>query len=290
MKINPECVACLIKRALYEANLVDPDLASVAVAEATNILAREYNPNDPDVSARIASKMHARVYEILSSEDPYAAIKDRSNKIAVGLLPHARELVEHAENPLWMASLVAVAGNVLDFGIRGAIAGPEDFEEVFDSIVDEGYGIDHTPEAFSLLGPGKKVAYLTDNCGEVVFDSIFWEILMDMGVDLTVVVKGKPILTDATLDDIEGLGLKDHANRFFTTGTGVVGLERSLLPQETLDAMLDADLIISKGMANFEALSEEDFRPIIYLMRTKCQPIASHANAPLDANVAKLYR
>ncbi|MDG6221128.1 MAG: ARMT1-like domain-containing protein [Candidatus Thermoplasmatota archaeon] len=290
MRIHPQCIPCLINRALYEANIFDETKAALVVSEATKILAELYNPEDPDVSARIASSVHARVYEILGTEDPYSEMKKLSNQAALALLPMAREMVSSSKDPLRTAALCSAAGNVLDFGIEGASSGPEQFMGQFKDIVTEGFAVDELHEAFSLLKPGSSVVYLTDNCGEIVFDQLLWEEMRKMGVRVVVVVKEKPILTDATMDDVEELGLYEKADRFLTTGTGVVGLEPSLLPAETEKEMRGADLILSKGMANFESLSEEDYLPILFIMRTKCQPIANHAHAPTDANVAKLYK
>ncbi|MCK4717540.1 MAG: DUF89 family protein [Thermoplasmata archaeon] len=289
MRADPQCIPCLLRRALYEANLVDPKKAAIVVAETTRILAEEYDPDAPEVSAKIASKLHSRVYEILGTDNPYKDVKRGSNEAAASLLPRAREMIERSEKPWHTAALISVAGNLIEFGISGAAKDPEEFLEMFGGVVREGFTVDDTEQAFSLLGPGKKAVYLIDNCGEIVLDSLFWDVLRAEGAEVTVVVKGKPILTDATMDDVRDMALEEHADHFITTGSGAVGLEPSSLPLETEKAMREADLIISKGMGNFEALSEEDYRPILYLMRTKCEPIANHANAPLNVNVAKLY-
>ena len=50
-----------------------------------------------------------------------------------------------------------------------------------------------------------------------------------------------------------------------------------------------ADLIICKGMANYEAFSETAYRPIVYLLKVKCQSIAEDMHLPLGIHAVKLY-
>ena len=58
---------------------------------------------------------------------------------------------------------------------------------------------------------------------------------------------------------------------------------------ETREAIEGADLVISKGMANLESLSDSDIRPIAYLLRTKCDPVAGTVGEAKDINCAKLF-
>jgi uncharacterized protein with ATP-grasp and redox domains len=68
-----------------------------------------------------------------------------------------------------------------------------------------------------------------------------------------------------------------------------VGIDLSTVPEETRLAIVEADLIISKGMANFESLSDADVGPIAYLLRTKCDPVARSIGEAKDINVVKLF-
>ena len=102
-------------------------------------------------------------------------------------------------------------------------------------------------------------------------------------------VKGAPILTDATLEDASETGVNGKADRVLTTGSNAVGVNLDEAPYDLVEALNSSSLIISKGMANYESLSEYDFKPIAYLLRAKCEPIANSLGVKKGWNVAKLY-
>ena len=288
MRIHDECVPCLLQRVRFEATISNPDRSMEALLAA----AREIGDSCPgDVSAQVATRAHRAAYEALGTRDPYAEQKKRSNEVALRLLPRARELLEGtpADDRLRTAALLSIVGNVLDFGIGGGLADPEGLEGAFDELVEQGLGRDDTDGMEALLGPGRRVAYLADNCGEVVFDLLLLEELRSRGCHVTLVVKGDPILTDATREDVAQLGLEDAVDQVVDTGPLAVGVDLSTVPESTRAAILDADLVVSKGMANFESLSDSDVRPIAYLLRTKCDPVASSIEEKKDLNVLKLF-
>lgn len=246
-------------------------------------------PND--VSAEVATRAHRAAYEALGTDDPYAEQKRLSNEVALKLLPRARELYRTCapEDRLRTATLLSIVGNVLDFGIEGGLADPGMMEDAFGDLVAQGLGRDDTDRMADLLVPGTRVAYLTDNCGEIVFDQILLEELRGRGCSVTLVVKGDPILTDATREDVEELELESMVDRVVDTGPLAVGVDLTTVPVGTRRTIEDADMVISKGMANLESLSDSDIRPIAYLLRTKCDPVAGTVGEAKDINVAVLF-
>jgi uncharacterized protein with ATP-grasp and redox domains len=133
------------------------------------------------------------------------------------------------------------------------------------------------------------VLFFTDNCGEIIFDKLLCKRIKDFNVHLGLVVRGEPILTDATLEDVHDFGLEKVVDDVFTTGCFAVGVNFDLLPEGLAKALKDADFIISKGMANYETFSETDIGPIAYLLRTKCEPVAEDMGLDKDINVVKVY-
>ena len=287
MKVSPQCVPCLLRRAIYEAELAGPEKVPAAIRAACAVFARSYRPGR--VSARLATQVHRAVYSVLGTRDPYREIKRQSNEVALGMLPVARRIVARSKDRLRAAMLCSIAGNLLDFGIRSDLSGPEDLRRAFSGIIREGLSVDDTKRARRLLRPGARVVYFADNCGEIVLDLLVFRELRRLGAGVTLVVKGEPILTDATIDDVDELGLRSEVDRVLETGSFAVGVDLDRMPAALRRAMRDCDLMISKGMANFESLSGTNWRPIIHLMRTKCVPVASAAGAPMDASIAKLW-
>jgi uncharacterized protein with ATP-grasp and redox domains len=292
MKITETCVPCLIKRIIFEANLstVDEEKKKQAIKEALQILAHEYNPSK--VSATVATQVHKRVYDILEDNDPYDSLKQESNKIAQSLISKANALIKKARDPLKMSMICSIAGNTMDYGIEGGSSTPQSLAHSFESIVQDGLGYDDLDILQDILSKSKNIILFTDNCGEIVFDKLLCRELRYTYPDIHIilVVKGEPVLSDATIKDAEDLDFGSVVDEIFTTGCFAVGVDFSQLPPLVTQRLDDADLIICKGMANYEAFSETSYRPIAYLLRSKCEPIASAMNVPQNKNIIKVYR
>ena len=210
--------------------------------------------------------------------------------MAVGfdLLPKAEALIAQSNDKLNTAILCSIVGNVLDFGIDGSLQTPEELKTNFDRIYNEGLGHNDVDKIKQYLKKDAKLLFFTDNCGEIVFDKPLCKELKKYGVKIIVVVKGKPILSDATLLEAKQTNLKEVVDEIITTEHYAIGFDVKNQSATLRTHLEHADLIISKGMANFEALSETEYKPILYLMRTKCNPVAAALHLPKNINVAKL--
>ncbi len=286
MRMTPECVPCLIRRVLFEAEEVDGGASVKAVRNAARMLGELFDGDG--CSATIATMVHRETYRILGSKDPYARLKRRSNDVGLGLYPSAERSVRRSRNPLRDSFLYAIVGNVLDFGIGAGFDSPEDLKGEFDRLVGEGLGHDDTPKVRKLLKKGARVVYLTDNCGEIVLDRLALRELKRFGVDLTLVVKQEAILTDATLKDIVDLEMEEIVDKVVEAPGFAVGIDLDSIEGDFGRLLEGADLIVAKGMANFESLSETDLAPIAYLLRTKCRPVAKAMGLKKDINAVKL--
>ena len=288
MQMNPECVPCLIRRVLFEAEEVGGSRSIEAVRNAAEMLGELFG--EDVCSATVATDVHRSTYKLLATEDPYRRLKRKSNEVALELYPSAERFVKSSKNPLRDAFLCAVVGNVLDFGIGTGYDHPATLKKEFKNLLDEGLGHDDTPKIRSILQKSDKVVYLGDNCGEIVLDRLALKELRKFDVDLTLVVKEEPILTDATGKDIEGLGMQKLVDRVVEAPGFAVGIDLESLNGPFGRMLRDADLIIAKGMANFESLSETNIAPIAYLLRTKCDPVASAMGLKKNINAVKLFK
>ena len=284
--MTPECVPCLIRRVLFEAEQVDGSLSVAATKNAVEMLGELFGDNV--CSATVATQVHRKTYQLLGTNDPYDALKRKSNEIALDIYPSAEKFVTSSKDPLRAAFLCSIMGNVLDFGIGVGYDNPERLKKDFKNLLDEGLGWDDTTRIKALLKKAESVVYLTDNCGEVVLDRLALKELKKFDIDLTLVVKEEPILTDATRKDISGLGMERIADCIVEAPGFAVGIDLNSLTGEFGKMMENADLIIAKGMANFESLSETDLAPVAYLLRTKCSPVANALGLRKDINAVKL--
>ncbi len=286
MLMRPRCIPCLLTRVLYEAELVDPKLAPKALKVATSVISENYDGTQN--SAELATMVHRRVYELLGT-DPYREMKKRSNEVALSLLPKVEGIIKRSHDRLYSAALASIIGNILDFGVQKVFEKPEDMLKGFDKIYNEGLEVNDLPKARKYMKKGKNILYFTDNCGEIVFDKLFVKELKRLGAHVTLVVKGGAILTDATKEDALALTFSKVADEIMTTGSNAVGVSFKEMGRDLSRALEDADLIIAKGMANYESFSDSHYAPILYLMRIKCESIAEDIEMEREINVAKLY-
>jgi uncharacterized protein with ATP-grasp and redox domains len=291
MKIQTECVPCLLKRVIFESKLrnKDKNLTDEIIKESCSMVAELYDPNI--CSAEIATKVHKRVYELLDDKDPYQQLKQISNEVAQSLVPTIENLLDNSDDRLKTAMIAAIVGNILDFGIEGGSKDPKSLQANFQNYFTEQLGHDDYDRVITILKDSNHVVLFTDNCGEIIFDSILCRELKNVfpHIVLTVVVRGEPIISDATIEDAEMIGMQNIADQVLTTGGYAIGVDFKKLPDEVTENLKIADLIICKGMANYESFSEISYHPIVYLLRSKCTAIARSMDVELDKNIIKLY-
>jgi uncharacterized protein with ATP-grasp and redox domains len=291
MKVEAECASCLLARATAETYYAttNPALRFRAIKEVTKLLNREFRPST--VPADIGTKRDRLIKELTGNDDPYKLSKKMSNEKAVKLLPYARKIVEKGYNQqerFKKACLCAVVGNILEFDIPGHSFTfrtlTKSFREAAKDLV-----VDDVDEAYELAKKAKAVLYLADNAGEIVFDTLLVEQLKNMGLKVTYVVKGGPVINDATLEDAESSGMNKLADNVLTTGTDAVGLLKKEVSPEFLKVYDEAELVFAKGMGYAETLTEYKLtKPHFLLFRTKCNPVANYFCAPRHKNIAKL--
>lgn len=289
MKMNPRCTYCLLSRVHFQSKLAtdDEDIISKTMQECLKVMTKNYSPDA--VSASVATKIHRKCYEVLENNDPYAVTKKLINQAALKVLPAAKEKI-YENSPdkgefFRRAVLASVVANYFDFGIMGFDASEDKFEAAFLKYFGHGLDVDDTPKMLGLL---QDVVYIADNCGEILFDMLVFEIIKKLGGKITLVVRGGPILTDVTLKEVREFEIDTKVDRILTTGSNAVGVLIEEAPAELLKAMKDASLIISKGMANYETLSEHNFGPIAYMLLTKCECVAEDLGLEQGLSVAKL--
>jgi hypothetical protein len=291
MKVEAECAACLLARATAETYYAttNPALRFRTIKEVMKLLNREFRPTT--VPADIGTKRDRLIKQLTSNDDPYKRSKKMSNEKAVKLLPYARKLVEKGHNQqerFKKACLCAVVGNILEFDIPGHCF---TFRTLTKSFRDAAKDliVDDVDRAYELAKKAKAVLYLADNAGEIVFDTLLVEQLKNMGLKVTYVVKGGPVINDATLEDVEPSGMNKLADNILTTGTDAVGLLKKEVSPEFLKVYGEAELIFAKGMGYAETLTEYKLtKPHFLLFRTKCNPVANYFCAPRNKNIAKL--
>lgn len=285
MKITPDCVPCLMNRVLFQARLLNNGCESEAVGASLKAFSEEYAEGRN--SAAVATEVHRAAYGVMGA-DPYLNMKLEADRIAGEYLQRAEDYVNGFEDRFAAAVRVAVIGNIMDFGIGLAIERPEQFRERFRSLLDQGIGSDDTERFREALKSAGSVLYFFDNCGESQFDKVLIKEIQAMGVRVVGVVKGEAILNDVTDEDAERIGLKAILDRTVSTGTFAIGADLSEAKGDLKEELDRTDLVIAKGMANYESLSDQDVGvPKVFILRTKCGPVARSLGVPVDINIVR---
>ncbi|MEM3623291.1 MAG: ARMT1-like domain-containing protein [Candidatus Bathyarchaeia archaeon] len=291
MKVEAECAACIISRAAAEIMeaTTNPALRFRAMAEVIKFLNKEFKPTA--VPADLGTKRDRIIKWVSGNEDPYKRSKRISNEKALKTLPFARKIVEEGyaqEDRFKRAVLCSIVGNVIEFDIPGHNFTFGSIRKLFRN-AGKDLAIDDTSKIYELAKKATTILYLTDNAGEIVFDTLLVEQLKNMGAKVIVAVKEKPVINDATLEDAEISGMKKIADKVITTGTDAVGLAINEVSKEFLEIYNSVDLVFAKGMGYAETLTEYKLKkPHALFFRTKCNPVANFFAVAKNKNVAKL--
>lgn len=264
-----ECLPCFmrqISRTLGYAG-VNGDRGRDITRRAERIIE---NASFDQAPARVSTLLH-RLIRLESGVDPYAQVKDEYNRIALEKLPAARKLVlEHGEDHLAGSVRAAIAGNVIDFGIYDTVDLDRALHDAFHLPLSEAAYADFS----RAVQNARTVLYLCDNAGEIVFDRVLIDTLRGMGRKVIAAVKGAPVINDATLDDARSAGLPASASLVIDNGNDGIGTLLELCSEPFREAYRSADLIISKGQANYETLAGERDPRTFFLFMVKCSVVA----------------
>jgi uncharacterized protein with ATP-grasp and redox domains len=285
LKVGSRCGFCLLHRGynIILRSTDDEEKRMEAVVEVIRMMGERFEPGD--VPSHVGVERDRIIMRVTGCLDPYAELKRRANLTALGLLPMLEGVVEASSDRLKTACLISCLGNVIEYDVPGHSS---DIDEALEGLGD-GFCIDDVDGFSDLISPGCSVLFLTDNAGEIAFDRLVVRELRGMGCHVTVGVKGGPSLNDALMVDAVEVGMVDEADEVITTGTNAIGVIPEMCSKEFLERFHDVNLIVSKGMANWETLTEERAPcPTLYLFRTKCEPVARSVGVPMDKCVAKL--
>jgi len=275
MKIHHECIACAINQCqkIVEMGLSEEDSRRDAMLFSLRCASELFSKDS--IPAVAGGLLFLDLYKAIGNDDPFQKYKQLSNEIA-------KELIEHFEDSdLRTALKLAIAGNVVDFSVG---YDPQKLEDDIKRVVGESLAIDHSDGLFDRLKHAKTLLYLVDNCGEIYFDRLFLEKLKESFPNVQIIVAGKegPIINDATVDDLAEAGFGKVAE-IISTGSRLPGAPLDYVSETFLEIFRSADVIIAKGQANFETLSEAGDSRIFFLLKAKCPPIAREIGVPIGS-------
>lgn len=269
MKTHYDCIPCLIRQSIEAIRVATEDeeiqeqLLRRVLEEASRM---DLNQSPPYMAAIV----HRKIREMMQNADPYYEIKERFNVFALKQYDALKRKVVKSDDPFDTALRLSIAGNIIDFGVKGSISEEEVNYTIEQCLLlpMEGSLVKDLQEA---VRRAERILFLADNSGEIVFDRLLLE---QMPLDrVTCVVKAAPIINDATIEDAHRAGITDLV-RVIDNGSDAPGTILQLCCPEFIKEFNAADLIIAKGQGNYETLGDIRDKPIFFLLKVKCPVVA----------------
>ena len=282
MKVYYECAPCFLRQAKEALDLAT-DNQSLKMEIMEELVGVVYNDfHKWAVSNVVGTRIHRIIKDRTGNEDPYILEKRKGNEIALKFLPKIKKILKGRDG-LETYIKSAITGNLIDFGALGVNF---DVEKAICKNMEKEIALNQIDKLENELKSAKNVLYLADNSGEIVFDKLLIEKLKDYDVDVTVALKEKPILNDACIEDAVQIGLDDVA-KLVSTGTDSIGILYADISEEFKKIFEEADLVISKGLGNYEGITEMELgdKPVFCLFNVKCNAVAKSVGANVGDNV-----
>ena len=286
MKPELECASCTLKWVYERAGVLSDDEGRFALSRCIlKTLSQEFC-SDVNLGLMCNKIVESTGESLVRASHYYDPFKHESNQRAKELLPPAKLFIDKGQTDqerLIRACCLASASNIAPIG------GPSEtfaFHEVTHILVGKNPWPIVMGDIFEAIRKAKRVLYVTDNAGEIGFDSLLISKLKEMGSRITLLVKEDPFFEDATAKDASFFQLDREVDHLLTVKGLFVPTHCSSSLRDSLD---QSDLVISKGTGNFEALKNElDGKKAIFMLKAKCGPIAAKTEVDLGNFLVKL--
>jgi uncharacterized protein with ATP-grasp and redox domains len=268
MRIFLDCFPCFLCQTLDAVRFATND-EQVHERVVRQVLELVHRTDAGWTPPAIGQQIHRMIRQTTGNADPYRQRKHDSNALALRLYPQLKQRIRNSDHPLEMAVRLAIAGNVMDFGVYSSLD-DTDVTKAVDSALVDGLDTACVGEFAQAVAEARAILYLGDNAGEIVFDRLLIEELPSGKV--TFAVKGSPVLNDATREDAEMAGLT-HLVAVIENGSDAPGTILEDCSAQFRQCFDRSDLVIAKGQGNYECLSGID-KAMFFLLTVKCPVIA----------------
>jgi len=284
MLIDKECIECIINqsRRVSKAITASPSLSETltsTVEEMSKNFSTKHNP--PEVAADVYEKMAT----LANKSDLYDEIKEHSTQKALEFIPLLEERISLCENKLLTVTKIAVAGNVIDLAAQVSFDLHEELEKIFET--------EFAYNDFELLSKKLESAstllVIGDNVGEHIFDKLFIQNLQDLypKLHISYMVRGNPIINDVTIKEATEAGF-DKICELVDSGVNTPGFVYNRATEYSKKLFDTADLVITKGMGNYECLSDTHRKDLCFLLKVKCEVVARSLSKEIGDIVCKM--
>lgn len=281
MKMNEQCLPCLVSQVIKVANITKAKDKEKLYKEVFQYLSTlDFSKTNPEIigsTFRILKKH-------IGNNDPYKDIRRYYNQLILKNLHLFKEKIKNADDSFHETMKYAILGNIIDFNPMHH-ANVSDVMKWFESIDDVHFAIDDSLQLKEDIVRANRILYLGDNCGEICIDKLLVKKIKDINpnVEIFFGVRGFPIVNDSIEEDAYFVGIDKYAT-IISNGDDSLGTVLSRTSQEFQNIYHQSDVIICKGSANYESLSEEKGN-LYFLMMVKCDVMSQYIGVPIQSMI-----
>jgi uncharacterized protein with ATP-grasp and redox domains len=266
MITDHRCFFCFTRA--FEKLIDKENISNEAKNNFTHDMIGLYYNNWNKISApEFSRELHHILRNYTHNPDPYLNEKKENNDQVLRKFPELENIIRQSKVPFDTTLRLAIAGNIIDFAANDNF----DLQATINKALNSEFAIDHSKQLKEAIENAKTVLYLGDNAGEIVFDKLFIRTINHPR--LTFVVRGAPVINDATIDDAEYTGMKETAN-VISNGYDAASTIPEKSSKQFQKYFREADVIISKGQGNLEGLFPLNDKRIFFLLMVKCDVMA----------------
>lgn len=271
MRIHDKCLPCVVNQVIKVANITGVDEKQELLREVFTYLSKmDFETTTPEIIGEIFGMIKKHT----NNPDPYKETRNYYNKLFLKMLPEFESKIEQTENSFQLAIRYAIVGNIIDFNpIHNTLL--DDIFDIFEKMEHLELAIDDSKDLMKDILNSKILLYLGDNCGEICMDKILLKKIKELNPNVKIIfgVRGEPVVNDSIAEDAYAVGIDEYAE-VIDNGDGSLGTVLNRTSHEFKEVYKKADVVIAKGQANYECLSEEN-KNIYFLLTTKCDVIAN---------------
>ena len=279
MKTSLMCMECNIKQVIKLSKLlkISKEKQEIIIKRIFKELSEvSFEKSNPEIMGSITWKITT---ETANNKNPYKEIKEYYNQVLLNVFQDIKNVALTSDDRFDTALKIAVIGNVIDFAARHTFDNKTVFEMI-NKINEIEFVIDHRKALINQLENCKQLLYIGDNCGEIVLDKIFIEIIKGLypNIDIYFGVRGAPIINDVTIEDAIQVKM-DEVAKIISSGTMYPGTILDKSSNEFKKVFNSSDIVIAKGQGSYEGLSDTKRKGLFLMLLVKCSYIGDNIPA-----------
>lgn len=283
MKIDEACIGCIINQSSKVASAIKADEVLTeklisAVTQSSKDFSFSLTPPE------VATDVYGLMSILADKADLYEEIKNYSTQNALSYIPFLEYKISKSQDKLLTATKVAIAGNVIDLAAEVEFDLADEIEKIFET----DFGHDDFEKLKEMLADAKTLLVIGDNTGEHIFDYLFIQTLQQLYplLYISYMVRGNPIINDVTMKEAKEAGFDKLCN-LVDSGVNTPGFVYNRANEESQQLFDEVDVVITKGMGNYECLSPSPRKNLCYLLKVKCSVVASSLERNIGDIVCK---